>query len=172
MNDPAALHHFSNWSGWNWLLGMGGTVTLFAIAAGSLAVFVVSSDSYSHDISPEQWASGLGAMVASVIAAIVHGTVARHIASSAADRWWLFMPVILAGALALLGNSARHGRQWVGYTVAGITLAGGVITAINDALNRMAANIPISVTGFLTVIVFGGILFFAWMASQNQRSYR
>ena len=172
MNDPTALHHFSNWSGWNWLFSVGGTVTLFAIAAGALAVFAVSSDSYSHDISPEQWASGIGATVASVIGAIVHGTVARHIATSAADRWWLFMPVIFAGALALLGNSARDGRQSVGYTAAGITFAGGIIAAINDALNRMAANIPMSVTGFVTVIFFGGILFFAWMANQNQRSYR
>ncbi len=172
MNDPAAVHHLSNWSGWNWLLGLGGTTALFAIAVGALVLFTGWSQSYTYDISPQEGISGSCVVVATVLEVIVHSTVARHIAGSAADRWWLFLPVVFAVALAALGYSAPRSRRWVGYAAAGITFVGGVFAAINDALNRVAANIPISVKGLVTVIIFGGIVFVAWMASQNQRSYR
>lgn len=171
MNDPAAVHHFSNWAGWNWLLGLGGTLALFAIAAGALVVFADSSESYSYDISPQEWISGICAVVAAVLEVLVHGTVARHIAGSAADRGWLILPLVFAGAFAVLGNSAPRRRRWVGFSAAGIAFVGGVFAAINDALSRVAANIPMSVKGLVTVIVFGGIVFVAWMSSQNQRSY-
>lgn len=172
MNVPAALHHFSDWSGWNWLLGLGGTVALCAIAAGAMVVFAGWSESYSYEISPQEWISGSCAIVAAVLEVIVHGTVARHIAGSASDRWWLLLPLVFAGALAILGSSAPPSRRWVGYTAAGIVLVGGIFAAVNDALNRVAANIPMSVKGLVSVTILGVVVFFAWMANQSQRSYR
>jgi len=75
-----------------------------------------------------------------VLEVIVHGTVARHIAGTAADRWWLFLPVVFAGALAALGYSAPRSRRWVGYATAGITFAGGSIQygwAFEDAASKL-----------------------------------
>ena len=80
------------------------------------------------------------------------------------------MPIVVAGAYALVtASSVPDSRRWFGWTMTGITVIGGVLIALNDALNRLAASIPMGFTALVTLLVVGtiGMVFYAFSSRQR-----
>lgn len=167
-------HHFSDWGAWSWGGWLIGTVVLFAIAAVALYWFAGLQPLNTY--AEIDWFSvGLGAaaFVATIAGLIVHGNVARHIAGSGSDRLWLAVPLLVAAVFALISSQIRGGtqRSWVGWAATGIVVLGGIGNAITDSLNRVAANIPMSVKSLGLLVVVTLVALIVYGTSQRSRRY-
>lgn len=167
-------HHFSDWGAWSWTIWLIVTVLLFAAAAVALCWFAGLPRPRTY--AEIDWVSvGLGAtaIAAAVAGVFVHGNVARHIAWPASDRLWLAMPLLVAAVLAWIAANVRGGaeRSWVGWVAVGAVVFGGVCSAANDSLNRIAANIPMGVKGLAFLLVLGVVGVIGYGMSQSGRRY-
>ena len=166
-----AQHHLSTWSGWGWTFGIGGTAALFAAAAVALAITGSLTDPYRYRFNDSGDAvCSAVALGASLAGSVLHGVVARHIAASSEDRWWLTIPLWVSAILAGITASGSAHYKWPGYAAGGIVFVGGIIAAAVDALHRIAANIPISVSALVGLIVFGVIAAAIYSFTQPRRA--
>lgn len=168
-------HHLSDWGAWSWAILMPLTFVLFAVAA--LALYMFAAAAQPSRYGEIDWISvgfAAAALVMTLAGVIVHGNVARHIAGTAPDRLWLAFPLLVAAAYAGITAQVLSGsqRSWLGWGMTGTVLLGGVGSAINDALNRVAANIPMGLKALVTLLVLGAVVLFAFGMSQGSSARR
>jgi hypothetical protein len=167
-SEPPPLHHLSDWGAWMWVITLTAAPVLYAIA-GIALWFALTVDPYMSEIRRPMMA-GAVAFASTIGALAVSSSVARHIANATPDRLWLLVPIVAAVAYAVVtAFCAQDSRRWFGWTMTGITAVGGVLIALNDALNRLAASIPMGFTALVTLLVVGTIGMLLYAFSSRQR---
>lgn len=167
-SEPPPLHHLSDWNAWMWVLTLTVSPVLFAIAGVALW-YALTVDWYAFEIR-RSVVGGVIAFVSAIGALAVSSSVARHIANATPDRLWLAMPIVVSVLYALVtASSAPKSRRWFGWMLTGITAVGSVLIALNDALNRLAADIPMGFTALITLLVFATIGMSLYTFDSRQR---
>lgn len=165
-SSDAPPDHFTDWSGWNWFLGIAGTFLMLAIALIALWFVVALRDSASSD--EPFWKVAIAAIVgfvAFVLASWCHYEVARHMSES--NHWWWVLPLVALIACAGLVNSYHGSNLPIWTAMAGFVLMAG-FTSAGDGLSRLAASIPIALGSLILLIVLGTVGIAVYASSDSR----
>jgi len=145
----------TDWTAAHWIIVLGLFVVAYAVALVPEALIGWAEGSRGRTIS--QWALfvfSAGALL------IIPGALMRHVEEQSSTWWVILGAVVLAGILGIRAWVADWGI--LSLVAAGALLAGAVLGGVGDAITRAAASIPMTVGGFLllVVVIAGGV--FLW----------
>lgn len=157
-DQPDAVHHLTDWTTWQpWTIALVWLALWLAVWGG-----VVWFATRASEIRAAQITIAVISLVPATIWGFTADTVFRHVPSSAALKWIVFLGIIafvIVGVWSLMNDSSG----------AALSAAGGIFVlsyvGISEALTRIASGFPTSVAGLFFLVLFVGGL--GWIAVQR-----
>ncbi|KQW08187.1 hypothetical protein ASC66_04445 [Leifsonia sp. Root4] len=158
--EAIAVAFQSDWALVHWMVALG----LVAIALGVFWFAEGLGEWADAAASTGTWVRSTVKWVVLIASALTlffaPGAMMRHVEVQAAT--WIVIVLCLAGAVALAihGLDAYEQRSVILGGAAAL-VAGALLGGLNDAITRIAASVPMTVTGFVLLVLCGvAALFF------------